>query len=433
MFSDRIRRMGFWSLDFLRGGTVHKNYKQIKACMENGNLNYEQRRKLLSHAVSTTTFYKNCTSRNIKSFPIISKKEIKDNWDDIYSIEYKGKPIHHMSTSGSTGTPFVMDWDMGKRKRQLAELIYFDELASQKLGQSYIYFRVWTEKNRKSRLEQFMQNLTPINILHLDDNTLENIRRRLKRKPYINLCLAYASTYEYLVKYLSAMGDTPDMFHTSAFISGSEVLSMAMKKQIKETVGCKVIDRYSNEENGFIAQTGDTSDVFNVNTSGFYVEVLKPDNDEPCKIGELGRIVVTDLYNFAVPLIRYDTGDIAIKESEKDGWTTALKTIQGRKVDVIYDTKGSRLTPHTWSVYMWKFNKLKQYQFIQNDAREYTLRVNGAKGVYKDEDLVSHLKSVLGNDADITIEHVEGIPALASGKFKKTVCNYQYNIQDYTQ
>ncbi len=142
---------------------------------------------------------------------------------------------------------------------------------------------------------------------------------------------------------------------------------------------------------------------------------------------------MTDLYNFAVPLIRYDTGDIAIKESEKDGWTTALKTIQGRKVDVIYDTKGSRLTPHTWSVYMWKFNKLKQYQFIQNDAREYTLRVNGAKGVYKDEDLVSHLKSVLGNDADITIEHVEGIPALASGKFKKTVCNYQYNIQDYTQ
>ena len=108
-----------------------------------------------------------------------------------------------------------------------------------------------------------------------------------------------------------------------------------------------------------------------------------------------------------------------------------MKTIQGRRVDVIYDTKGSRLTPHTWSVYMWKFDKLKQYQFIQEGAKKYTLKVNGAEGIYSDEELSSHLKTVLGDDAEITIEHVDGIPALASGKFKKTVCNYEYDTADY--
>lgn len=431
MVGDWIRRTGFWTLDFFRGGEIRKNYNEIKYCMENKSINAQQLSGLLRHAVTTTVFYKKCDPDDISSFSVITKAEIKNSWEKMYSSEYKGKPVHHMSTSGSTGTPFVMDWDMGKRKRQLAELIYFDELAGQKLGQSYIYFRVWTERNRKSGLEQFLHNLTPVNILHLDDNSLEKIRRRLKRRPYINLCIAYASTYEYLVKYLYAKGDTPDMFHTVAFISGSEVLSMEMKEQIKETVGCRVIDRYSNEENGFIAQTGDMSDLFDVNTSGFYVEVLKPDSDEPCKIGELGRIVLTDLYGFAVPLIRYDTGDMAIKASEKDGWTTALKTIQGRRVDVIYDTKGGRLTPHTWSVYMWKFDKLKQYQFIQEGAKKYTLKVNGAKGVYSDEELSSHLKTVLGDDAKVTIEHIEGIPALASGKFKKTVCNYEYDPADY--
>ncbi len=214
------------------------------------------------------------------------------------------------------------------------------------------------------------------------------------------------------------------MFHTRTFISGSEVLGMEMKQMIKETVGCKVIDRYSNEENGFLGQSEDCSDSFKVNIASFKIEILKQDCDEPAEIGEVGRIIVTDLYSFAVPLIRYDTGDLAIKAAEKDGWVTELKTIQGRRVDAIYDTQGRRLTSHTWSVYMWKFEKLKQYQFIQEGAKEYVLKVNGAKGVYTDDELVNHLKSILGGDANITIEHVNGIPALASGKFKKTVCNY---------
>ena len=269
-----------------------------------------------------------------------------------------------------------------------------------------------------------MQNLLPIDILHLDNSNLEQIRNRLKKRPYINCCLAYASTYEYLTQYVQACQDTADMFHVKTFISGSEVLSLEMKHKIKDTFGCNVIDRYSNEENGFLAQTEDVSDIFNVNTTGFKIEVLKQDSDEPVSLGEIGRIVVTDLYSFAVPLIRYDTGDLAIKYAEKDGWTTALKAIQGRQVDVIYDTVGSALTPHTWSVYMWKFDKLKQYQFIQEGAKEYILKVNGAKGNYSDDELIKHLKSVLGQDADIRVEHVEGIPALASGKFKKTVCNY---------
>lgn len=74
---------------------------------------------------------------------------------------------------------------------------------------------------------------------------------------------------------------------------------------------------------------------------------------------------------------------------------------------------------------MWKFEKLKQYQFIQEGEKKYRLKVNGAEGVYEDENLVEYLKSILGSDANVTIEHVKGIPTLASGKFKKTICHYQ--------
>lgn len=424
MFGDFIRRTGFWALDALKGGQIRKNYIDIKKKMATNELNEEQLQKLLRHAIKTVPFYQAYGQKDFSEFPVITKNDIKSNWNPMHSNALRGHPVHYMSTSGSTGTPFTMEWDMGKRKRQLAELIYLNEIIGQKLGQPYIFFRVWTDRNRKSKKEAWMQNLTPIDILHLDDSVLEGARQRLKQKPYINSCLGYASTYEHLVRYLARCGDTPADFHCKVWVSGSECLTMETKKKIKEIVGCCIIDRFSNEENGFLAQSEDCSDIFKVNTASFKIEILKLDSDEPAAIGELGRIVITDLYGFAVPVIRYDNGDLAIKHAEKDGWVTELKSIQGRKVDVIYDTAGRVLTPHTWSVYMWKYDQLKQYQFIQEGAKEYTLKLNGAKGIYEDAEIVSYLKSVLGNDAQITIEHVEGIPCLASGKFKKTICNY---------
>lgn len=426
MFSDWIRRIGFWTLDLMKGGKVRTYYKDIKEHMETTKINEEQLDCLLRHAVKSSDFYKDKDERDFYSFPIVDKNIIKKQWEELYSKEYVGKPVHKMNTSGSTGTPFVMDWDMNKRKHQLAELIYFNEIAGQKLGQPFIYFRVWTEKNKKSKLELWMQNLFPIDILHLDDDNLEKMRKRLKMKPYINACLGYASTYEHLVNYISNQGDSPDMFkNLECLISGSEVLTMDMKKKIKETIGCKVIDRYSNEENGFLAQSGDSSDEFNVNIASFKIEILALDSNNPVNIGELGRIVVTDLYSFAVPLIRYDTGDLAIKLDEVDGWTTKIKSVQGRRVDLIYDTKGNPLTPHTWSVYMWKFINLKQYQFVQNNKNDYELNINDPDNSYTDEELVVHLKSVLCEDANIDVHRVQGIPHLKSGKFKKTVCNWK--------
>ena len=425
MIADFVRRQGFWCLDFIKGSKVRKNYIDIKRRLRNRDINDQQLNKLLQHAVKQVPFYANNNGTDFYSFDVIDKNIIKNQWKELHALNYKDKPVHYMSTSGSTGTPFTMEWNPEKRKRQLAELIYFNEIGGQKLGQKFVYFRVWTDSNRKSKLELFLQNLVPINILHLDDKNLEKIRQRLKRKPYINSCLAYASTYEYLARYIRSTGDTAKMYPIKVLFSGSEVLSMESKKLLKKVFGCRVIDRYSNEENGFLAQTEDMSDIFNVNFASFRIEILKQDSNEPVALGEMGRIVVTDLYSFAVPLIRYDTGDLAILEEEYKGWATKLKTIQGRRVDLIYDTKGNRLTPHTLSVYMWKYDKLKQYQFIQEDEKKYVVRVNGAEGVYDKTEMKTYLKNIIGSDAIIEIEDVEGIPVLSSGKFKKTVCNYK--------
>ena len=430
MFGSWIRRTGFWILDALKGGTIRNHYKDIVNKMSD---NYNDRGKqqleaLLEYAKSTTPFYRRLNSQkllnSIEDFPIVTKMDYKEQFDAFQSEVYLDKPKHQMSTSGSTGTPFTVNQDMNKRKRVLAEIIYFNEICGQKLGDKYIYFRVWTDKNRKSRLERFMQNLVPVDILHLDDANLEKIRCLLKRDKSIKSALAYASTYEHLVNYLTTCGDNPGMFNINLFVTSSEVLDMQYKKRIKETIGCDIIDRYSNQENGIIAQTPDMSDEFIVSTASYYVELLKLDSDEDAADGELGRIIVTDLYNFAMPMIRYDTGDLAIKCEASYGGIKKFKAVQGRRVDTIYDTKGNRLTPISICNYMWGYTKLKQYQFIQEDAKKYTLKVNGAEGIYAKDEFERTLKGILGSDAEIDIQFVDTIPVLASGKFKKTICNY---------
>lgn len=424
MFGDWVRRTGFWTLDAMRGGEIRKNYLDVKRRMETGSRNEEQLRRLLEHAVNTVPFYSQYAVRDIEQFPIVTKNDFLSDSESMKSTAYRHANKYVASTSGSTGVPFMIEWNMEKRKRQLAEVIYFNEIAGQRLGQLYMYFRGWTEKNRKSKREAWMQNLLPVDVMHIDDKLLEQVTKRLMKKPYVNSCLAYGTTYEHLYRYMKKCGNTADQFHLTTCISSSEALPLNVKCGLKEVAGCKVIDRYSNEENGFLAQSKDCSDVFVVNSASFFVEVLQLNSNEPAQYGELGRIVITDLYNYATPMIRYDTGDLAIKSKEECGWVLELKTIQGRAKDMITDTAGNVISSVSFGNYFWKFNKLKQYQLIQNGRKEYVIRVNGAEGLYTDDMIVQHMRELLGEDAEITVEHVNGIPVLASGKFRKVVNNY---------
>ena len=156
---------------------------------------------------------------------------------------------------------------------------------------------------------------------------------------------------------------------------------------------------------------------------------MQLDNDLPVQDGSAGRIVVTDLYNFAMPLIRYDTGDIgrmAIK-SECGMGAKVLTLVEGRRVDCIFSSSGKALSPYVINNTMWQFREIAQYQFIQKGANSYELRVVMMEGRNANtERWLESLRFYLGEDADIEVIIVNDIPLLASGKRKQVVNNYRY-------
>ncbi len=239
----------------------------------------------------------------------------------------------------------------------------------------------------------------------------------------IKCILANATSLDVLSRYLKEKGDTQEMFQAKVVISGSEVLGEMARNNLKEVLGCSVVSRYSNQENGILAQETLGLDYFIINYASYHIEFLKIDQDKKAAYGELSRVVITDLYNFATPIIRYDIGDLAIVRKH-DSYGTVIKVIEGRRRDFIYNTAGSMLSPSTVTNRMWKYEKINQYQLIQKTEKSYQLKLNGFIGVYDEKELLSTFKSFLGEDANITLEHVQGIPSLSSGKFRSIVCEY---------
>lgn len=422
-----MRNRGFWTIDWLKGRTVRKHYIDIKNTMqrkENVNKARESLQSLLTHATQNCSFYAPFANTPISEFPIIDKDLIRSRHSEFLAKPFVTAKLHRMSTSGSTGTPFSVVQNYEKRSRVLAEIVYFGELCGYTIGQRYAFIRSWNSQTRKSPLESFLQNLIAIDTSRLDEESLETMRSLLKRDKRLSCILGYASSLDLLAQHLLEKGETPESFkRMKVVISGSEILSDKARRNLKRVFGCNVVSRYSNQENGLIAQ--EVSDnVFLINRASYYLEFLKPNSNEHARPGELSRIVLTDLFNYAMPMIRYDTGDLAIFDEHPD-YGRVITSIEGRVRDFFYDTQDRLLSPSAITVQMWKFDRLRQFQFIQDGRAKYLLKVNGARGVYEDDDFIEVIENIVGKKANITIEHVDGIPQLQSGKFRQVICNYR--------
>jgi len=422
-----VRNRGFWTIDWLKGRTVRKHYIDIKNTMqrkENVNKARESLQSLLTHATQNCSFYAPFANTPISEFPIIDKDLIRSRHSEFLAKPFVTAKLHRMSTSGSTGTPFSVVQNYEKRSRVLAEIVYFGELCGYTIGQRYAFIRSWNSQSRKSPLESFLQNLIAIDTSRLDEESLETMRSLLKRDKRLSCILGYASSLDLLAQHLLEKGETPESFkRMKVVISGSEILSDKARRNLKRVFGCNVVSRYSNQENGLIAQ--EVSDnVFLINRASYYLEFLKPNSNEHARPGELSRIVLTDLFNYAMPMIRYDTGDLAIFDEHPD-YGRVITSIEGRVRDFFYDTQDRLLSPSAITVQMWKFDRLRQFQFIQDGRAKYLLKVNGARGVYEDDDFIEVIENIVGKKANITIEHVDGIPQLQSGKFRQVICNYR--------
>ncbi len=408
------RRAVFWALDRLKGGPISKHLADLQEFFRNprtpGHIRTECLQPLLSHAAATTRFYRDYQgAAKLFDFPVIEKATIKKDIDSFLSNEFQRAELVPVSTSGSYGTPFTFHVTHEKRSRQRAEVIFFNQWADYDVGVRHILFRA----RKKLGITALMQNEIVLNPTYLTREWFESVRAELLQKK-VEFLIGNPSALAALAHICESHGDKPEDFALRSIVTYTEPLPDSVRERIASALGCRVAARYSAEELGVLAHQTLEEKPYFVNSASYVVELLDLNDDTPAAPGHAGRIVVTDYFSHALPLIRYDTGDLGV--SNDTGIVEKLDRIEGRRIERIWSTSDVLVSP-IWIDTVMRIQKgIVQYQFIQDGKSRYTLKLVTMPGFAGPEDLERQFREILGEDAEIRVDLCETIPPLPSGK-----------------
>ena len=433
ILDERLRWMGFWMLDKMKGGKTREYYDQIRYAWKEGSSVEETEKRiqnLIAHAVKTTDFYKDYPETcSLEDLPVVNKDTFRQQYDRFVSSTYKDAPDNRvMCTSGSTGTPLRMIQNRDKIRHNTAGGIFLGAAAGYYIGMREASIRVWVNNVRKSKFQLLQENLIMMDSSRMDEKALEEMFHVIEKKK-VKCLVGYSSALGELSEYIRKTGRDISRWSVEMVFSMGEALPQETYDLTKELFGFSPVRSYGNNENGFIAIQLDEDSEYTVDLYNFYPEILKLDSDEPAEPGELGRIVVTDYYNKTFPMVRYDTGDTGKMRVyyDKNGRVHAKYTeIYGRRGSLMYNTKGEPLSIHVFMNTLLKFEgTVYQAKCIQWGEKDYELLVNADRSRLDETELLAAYRHYLGEDAELRITYVDQIPIQASGKFM--VCENKWN------
>src|SRR5690606_28035998 len=189
--------------------------------------------------------------------------------------------------------------------------------------------------------------------------------------------VCFASMCEVIVNYLDSKKTGPLKTKIKSIVTDGDALSKGTKDKMEYYFGVPVYARYGNMECGVMAQQGFPNGYhYNLNLASYHFVILVLSDDKPARPGQMGRIVVTDLFKYCMPLIRYDTGDLARVHENGQTEAPVFEAIEGRAIDLIKDTKDGVVSPYLIYTITEKYNELKQFQFAQTGKGLYEYRLN---------------------------------------------------------
>jgi phenylacetate-CoA ligase len=415
--SEKLRQTLFWFADSVKGGYVGTYIRELelfdKKTIDDGPGLKKRLNGLLNHATQNVPFY--ASYRNWKSlydFPIMNKKILKNNFNDFLSSAYKIDSLNTGQTSGSYGTPFTFYFTKQKKARKTAEIIHYNKKAGFELGMSHAHIALRT----KSLFELFLQNQILIKPVGMGCEWSEHVWNIFKKKN-IKVIIGYTSALLMLAEWLQTR-EKPDSYRPKVVIAIAEPLGLERRLYLEEQFGSTVISRYACTEAGLIAQERIDERRFYANNASLILEVVALNGEKPVIPGETGRLLITDLYSHAMPLIRYDIGDIVklSADSLNEHRVTVFDSVEGRSVEIITSANGKKISPIAIDDVFDGLVDINRFQFIQKNNNSFVVRLIAKPVQNRDACIATRLQSILGKSISLKFEYVNDLPTLPSGK-----------------
>ena len=382
---------------------------------------------LLFYATTQSEFYKPyVNAKDLSEFPIVKKQDLKDNWDKMVIKDIPKSEFITKHTSGSTGTPLKMVMDKYKHARWIAgnkELRAIDGVESH---EKTMFISANVADKHIPMERQDRDNVYYLDYQYLDETSLRDLLVRLEKEEFRTIT-AISSVWVALARYIKS-GKAPEWNgNLIAVFAMSELLKETTRETIQEYFKCPMYSYYANEENGALAIEDGSGHGHLLNTADYYFEVLKMDCDEPAEDGEVGRLVITDFFNKAFPIIRYENGDLVSLRHMEDG-RVYIEKLMGRIADVLY-TEDKKIVDIFHAIsFLEPYQDIKQFQLVQDDYDHLVWVLNTENHSYE-EFITKETKELFGDSVKVEYKYVNEIPTLRSGKTRMTVCNIPDKIQ----
>jgi phenylacetate-CoA ligase len=393
-------------------------------------------RALLTHAYDHCPFYRRrfdeaglrpedvCSPEDLRALPPLEKRDIQEQAGQMIAEGWPQDDLLPNQTGGSTGTPIRFFLSRDRKCSRAAATLRHNRWAGWEPGDRSAV--IWgapldrPDDGPRARLRAaLLREPLWLDAGSLTEERLTKFHAALWRwRPKV--IQAYARSAVLFARYLRERGLSA--YRPHSLVTSAEMLEAEDRRLLEEVFGCPVFDRYGCREVSVIASECPAHSGLHVNAECLYVEVETPTG--PAAPGEVGAVLVTDLLNLAMPLIRYRIGDLgALAEGDCPcgRGLPRLAALFGRSTDFLVGSDGRLVSGVFLATYVVAHRpSLGQVQIRQDRAGAVLYRVRPGQGFDADGDL-AYLRAAtrrhLGERAEADVEWVDALPAEPSGKF----------------
>lgn len=389
---------------------------------------------LVQHAYTQTEYYREQFNSYIslpesinsltglQQLPLLTKDDIRANQERIVSRATSREKLIRKKTSGSTGVSIELYVDESSLQWKRAVTASYDRWSGWDIGERV--GAIWGNPECYQNWRLYLRNLLLTRHVFLDTLKMDEATMRayhatlLKKKPVI--LYGHAHSLFLFARFMEQNNLTG--IRPKGIISTSMVLHAFERQTIERMFDCRVTNRYGCEEVSLIACECPHGNM-HLNCDTLIVEFIR--DGKPVAPGEPGAIVVTDLTNYGMPMIRYKVGDVGVPSAKTScpcGCTyPILESLEGRVADYVVTPDGSYISGISLTEnFAMQLPGIKQLQIIQEQIDHLVFRI--VKGQqFSDQtlqDLDELVKERFGSRMHYQVEYVYSIQSESSGKYR---------------
>ncbi len=394
-------------------------------------------RDLLRYARETIPYYRNLhatvaplTPETLEGFPPLTKDLIRTNFEQLKDPTLSERHHWEAPSGGSTGKPIRVIQDDRHASTAHALELYAGELC---YGAPYTnQLILWGSAQealqepqhktlkghvRDSLLRAMGKKTTTYNTFNFTREKLEDCVRTLNsQKP--EFIFGYAGSVYQLAKFIHDNGLSVRRSPKAALLT-AQTCYPHMREMIESVLGCQICNHYGSREVGPVSWEAKDGKIYIFDFFAF-VEIVDDDNRH-VSVGEEGRVLVTTLQNYAMPLIRYDIGDRAVLGPRSSLAGLQLPTFQriaGKTAEHFKTKSGKLIDGHFFTNIFYFREWIDEFQIIQKkiDEIEVLYKLQGSLNDTEKEEITDQIRKVMGGACEIFWTQVDTIPKTPAGK-----------------